>query len=267
MLTGAGQQWGGGTSPPRDYVYHALNEIMEQLRQLDDRGSDGRRAHVYRNVIAIVLERHANEQSRNGERYDHPPALFRGRAGSLAPGVPGRQAAVIGAGTASQQHRRATPCTRCDEWSAMTCVRRGARPCTLQCLGRPIAPPAPPGIPARAADGGPRPLLPRTPRVHADPFCTLRLVDPTVADDAKSFPGVDFRCFFPGSTPGPQVQVPGDIIILHRVKVRGAAERLTAARASLLPGAPGAGRSTWGSDVARGEGGRTVPADWGLPWP
>lgn len=69
-------------------------------------------------------------------------------------------------------------------------------------------------------------LGPMTPfaREHADPFCTLRLVDPLVEENS-SYPGVDFRCFFPAGTSGPQVRAPGDIIILLRVKVGATRQR------------------------------------------
>lgn len=93
-------------TPDRDGGYYALNEIFEQLRQLEETGGDARRAHVYRNVIGIVLERHANEQSRNGEWQDHSVALFRGPACRIAcaPGVWRRQAVLTGAGPVSQSH-------------------------------------------------------------------------------------------------------------------------------------------------------------------
>lgn len=51
-----------------------------------------------------------------------------------------------------------------------------------------------------------------------DRYCTLRLVDPSCADDPELEHGVDFRCFIPPQNREPTLRASGDIIILHRVK-------------------------------------------------
>jgi hypothetical protein len=51
-------------------------------------------------------------------------------------------------------------------------------------------------------------------------ICNMTMVDPTTPDSAELAAGIELLCFAPHPEQLPHLQRPGDIIRLHRVKVR-----------------------------------------------
>ncbi|KAL6766849.1 hypothetical protein ACKKBG_A37620 [Auxenochlorella protothecoides x Auxenochlorella symbiontica] len=74
-------------------------------------------------------------------------------------------------------------------------------------------------------------------RGGTDRYCSLKVIDPSCAENPELQHGVEFRCFIPPGNPGPCLDKPGDILRLHRVKAELFAGRLSlSGRAGSLTG-------------------------------
>ncbi|KFM25446.1 Protection of telomeres protein 1 [Auxenochlorella protothecoides] len=72
---------------------------------------------------------------------------------------------------------------------------------------------------------------------RGDRYCSLKVIDPSCAENPELQHGVEFRCFIPPGNPGPCLDKPGDILRLHRVKAELFAGRLSlSGRAGSLTG-------------------------------